>query len=66
MADYDDGCRLKSISTKCPTKNPGHRPKFNASRKGIVFKRVTRDGQLKQSDPEYEWTEQKFKKKSIS
>src|SRR5205807_1776744 len=21
MADYDDGCRVKSISTKCPTKN---------------------------------------------
>src|ERR1700716_433238 len=20
MADYDDGCRVKSISTKCPTK----------------------------------------------
>src|ERR1700704_1959709 len=24
MADYDDGCRVKSISTKCPTKK--HRP----------------------------------------
>src|ERR1700724_983929 len=26
MADYDDGCRVKSISTQCRRRNPGHRP----------------------------------------